>query len=182
MQPNSDQHTRLLFNVGGQRHETFLSTLKAIPGSRLSWIAENYQLLQQSSAYDPVKEEFFFDRNPNVFVSILNYYRTGELHFPSNVCGPSFATELRFWGLDQEQMQSCCWEGFSINKEKDAKLKGFKGPHFQMKGEAGEDEWFESLGKQHVARYKLWKFFEDAYSSKAAKVNINLIIQLFLLS
>ena len=170
----SDKHTRIIFNVGGQRHETFLSTLKAIPGTRLSWIAENYLLLQQSPAYDSVKEEFFFDRNPTVFVSILNYYRAGELHYPNNVCGPSFATELRFWGLDEAQMQSCCWEGFTINKEKDAKLKGFKGPHFEMKAEVDEDELFEAHGKHYVVRHKLWKFFDDAYSSKAAKVNYDL--------
>lgn len=171
----TDKHTRLIFNVGGQRHETFLSTLKAIPGTRLSWIAENYLLLQQSPAYDSVKEEFFFDRNPTAFVCILNYYRTGELHYPNNVCGPSFANELRFWGLDEAQMQSCCWEGFTINKEKDAKLKGFKGPHFEMKEEVDEDELFETLGKHYVVRHKLWKFFDDAYSSKAAKVNANVL-------
>ncbi|KAK6041165.1 hypothetical protein COOONC_21330 [Cooperia oncophora] len=34
---------------------------------------------------------------------ILNYYRTGKLHYPTNVCGPLFEEELEFWGLDANQ-------------------------------------------------------------------------------
>jgi hypothetical protein len=29
-------------------------------------------------------------RHPLVFAEILNYYRTGKLHYLSNVCGPLF--------------------------------------------------------------------------------------------
>lgn len=165
-----DKNKRLIFNIGGQRHEAFLSTLKAIPCTRLSWIADNYLLLQHSPAYDPDKDEFFFDRSPTAFVSILNYYRTGQLHYPTHVCGPSFACELKFWGLDEAQMQSCCWEGFTANRDKDAKLKGFKGPHFQIDDDDDDIDDEDGLSKYYAMKYKVWKFFDDAYSSKAAKV------------
>ena len=53
---------------------------------------------------------------------ILNYYRTGKLHYPTgeplqylemesqkinqppDVCGPLFEEELEFWGLDSNQV------------------------------------------------------------------------------
>jgi hypothetical protein len=38
-----------------------------------------------------------------VFAQILNYYRTGKLHYPTDVCGPLFEEELEYWGLDTNQ-------------------------------------------------------------------------------
>lgn len=40
---------------------------------------------------------------------VLNYYRTGKLHYPTDVCGPLFEEELEFWGLDSNQVEPCCW-------------------------------------------------------------------------
>ena len=50
---------------------------------------------------------YFFDRHPGVFAQILNYYRTGKLHYPTDVCGPLFEEELEFWGLDSNQVEVC---------------------------------------------------------------------------
>ena len=33
-------------------------------------------------------------RHPGVFAQILNYYRTGKLHYPTDVCGPLFEVPL----------------------------------------------------------------------------------------
>ena len=43
-------------------------------------------------------------RHPGVFAQILNYYRTGKLHYPTDVCGPLFEEELEYWGLDTNQV------------------------------------------------------------------------------
>nr|KAI8750203.1 potassium voltage-gated channel protein Shaw-like [Biomphalaria glabrata] len=63
---------RVLLNVGGVRHETHVSTLKNIPNSRLSRLAA----LHMSSGKG--KQEYFFDRHPAVFNSIIDFYRTGK--------------------------------------------------------------------------------------------------------
>jgi len=96
----SDAENRVVLNVGGIRHETYKATLKKIPATRLS------RLTEALANYDPILNEYFFDRHPGVFAQILNYYRTGKLHYPTDVCGPLFEEELDFWGLDANQVLS----------------------------------------------------------------------------
>jgi hypothetical protein len=100
---SSDVDARIILNVGGTRFETLKSTLKKLPATRLS------KLTEQLSYYDPILNEYFFDRHPGVFSQILNYYRTGKLHYPTNVCGPLFEDELSYWGLQREDVEPCCW-------------------------------------------------------------------------
>ena len=100
---NSDADARVILNVGGTRFETLKSTLRKLPATRLS------KLTEQLSYYDPILNEYFFDRHPGVFSQILNYYRTGKLHYPMNVCGPLFEDELSYWGLQREDVEPCCW-------------------------------------------------------------------------
>ena len=95
----SSDSNRVTLNVGGIRFETYKSTLRKIPATRLS------KLTEALANYDPLLNEFFFDRHPGVFAQILNYYRTGKLHYPTNVCGPLFEEELEFWGLDANQVR-----------------------------------------------------------------------------
>lgn len=94
----NDADNRVILNVGGIRHETYKATLKKIPATRLS------RLTEALANYDPVLNEYYFDRHPQVFAQILNYYRTGKLHYPTDVCGPLFEEELEFWGLDANQV------------------------------------------------------------------------------
>ncbi|RUS69088.1 hypothetical protein EGW08_023150, partial [Elysia chlorotica] len=61
---------RILLNVGGVRHETHVSTLRTIPNSRLSRLAELH--LEVGGG----RQEYFFDRHPAVFNSIIDFYRT----------------------------------------------------------------------------------------------------------
>ncbi|KAI8439764.1 hypothetical protein MSG28_013451 [Choristoneura fumiferana] len=50
-------------------YETYKATLKKIPATRLS------RLTEALANYDPVLNEYFFDRHPGVFAQVLNYYR-----------------------------------------------------------------------------------------------------------
>lgn len=108
------------------RHETFRATLKNFPDTRLGWIASNSATSME--AYDPVKEEYFFDRHPTAFSQILNFYRTGKLHSPSDICGPLFEEELNFWGLDEKTMEPCCWSKYTEHRDAQESLKVFDNP------------------------------------------------------
>lgn len=66
-----DVDERVCLNVGGQHFETYRYVLKKIPATRLS------RLTVAAANYDDERREYFFDRNPDAFEYILNYYRTG---------------------------------------------------------------------------------------------------------
>jgi hypothetical protein len=185
---------KVILNVGGQRHETHLSTLNNFNDTRLTWISEQIKL-------DPrPNREFFFDRHPGLFSHILNYFRTGKLHAPRDICGPMFAEELSYWGIDSKLIEPCCWSYFDEHNELEEKLQGF-GPLDDKDSivdslfdeDVDDEENFDDLSdgypdtdKVHHSgkcweqtrkswqRYckSIWRLLENPYSSTLAWVSV----------
>lgn len=170
----ADADNRVIINVGGIRHETYKATLKKIPATRLS------RLTEALANYDPVLNEYFFDRHPGVFAQILNYYRSGKLHYPTDVCGPLFEEELEFWGLDSNQVEPCCWMTYTqhrdtqdvlaildrldLDTDKPTEEDIMKKFGLEEKYKAGELNCWQRI------QPKIWALFDEPYSSTAAKV------------
>ncbi|XP_076169064.1 potassium voltage-gated channel protein Shaw [Ptiloglossa arizonensis] len=164
---------RVILNVGGVRHETYKSTLKKIPATRLS------RLTEALVNYDPVLNEYFYDRHPGVFAQVLNYYRTGKLHYPTDVCGPLFEEELEFWGLDSNQVEPCCWSTYSIHRDTQATLaildkldvEREKLSEEEIARLYGFEEEYNrgTLSKWQKLRPRIWALFDEPYSSVTAK-------------
>lgn len=68
-----------LIFIYANRYETYKATLKKIPATRLS------RLTEALANYDPVLNEYFFDRHPGVFAQVLNYYRWVVSHSNSGI-------------------------------------------------------------------------------------------------
>ncbi|XP_012559313.2 potassium voltage-gated channel subfamily C member 1 [Hydra vulgaris] len=188
-----DTKTRIKINIGGVTHETYRSTLKNIPDTRLSWIAEESAI--QSPEYDPVAGEFFVDRNSHVFSHILNYYRTGYLHVPYDVCGPLYEEELQYWGIDDSQIEPCCWLNYRQHRDAQETLKEFQG----LDIEDNCDDEFEFDLVRHGYKFEestginqslsifqkwqpfMWRFFEGPYLSRKSKMcaGISIILIIF---
>uniref|UniRef100_A0A673K1K1 Potassium voltage-gated channel subfamily C member 1-like n=1 Tax=Sinocyclocheilus rhinocerous TaxID=307959 RepID=A0A673K1K1_9TELE len=186
-----DEKDRVVINVGGIRHQTYRSTLRTLPGTRLAWLAEPDA--HSHFDYDAQIDEFFFDRHPGVFAHILNYYRTGKLHCPADVCGPLYEEELAFWGIDETDVEPCCWMTYRQHREAEEALDSFGGGPAEMGnddmdtevlGDPGDgDEELEmtkrlALGDSPDAKgaglcqrwqRRVWALFEDPYSSKYAR-------------
>lgn len=108
-------------------------------------------------------------------------FRTGKLHYPTNVCGPLFEEELEFWGLDSNQVEPCCWSTYSIHRDTQATLAILD--KLDLDSERPSDEeivrlfgyeeaylagtltWWQKL------KPKIWALFDEPYSSSSAKVN-----------
>ena len=173
----TDIDNRVILNVGGIRHETYKATLKKIPATRLS------RLTEALANYDPVLNEYFFDRHPGVFAQILNYYRTGKLHYPTDVCGPLFEEELEFWSLDSNQVEPCCWMTYTQHRDTQDTLAVLDRLDLDTEKLTEEDlakkfEWDDDskyvngvLPWYRRLQPKLWQLFDEPYSSNAAKVN-----------
>ncbi|XP_055905392.1 potassium voltage-gated channel protein Shaw isoform X2 [Eupeodes corollae] len=169
-----DGENRIILNVGGIRYETYKATLKKIPATRLS------RLTEALANYDPVLNEYFFDRHPGVFTQILNYYRTGKLHYPTDVCGPLFEEELEFWGLDSNQVEPCCWSTYSIHRDTQNTLaildkldiENEKPSEEQIARLFGFEEALSNgeLNCWQRIKPKVWALFDEPSSSTAAKI------------
>ncbi|XP_053205511.1 potassium voltage-gated channel protein Shaw-like isoform X2 [Panonychus citri] len=171
---NLDAENRVVLNVGGIRHETYKATLKKIPATRLS------RLTDALANYDPVLNEYFFDRHPGVFGQILNYYRTGKLHYPTDVCGPLFEEELEFWGLDSNQVEPCCWMTYTSHRDTQDTLAVLdrldldtdKPTDEEIAAKFGfEDDYLNgTMSWWQRVKPKIWSLFDEPYSSFPAKV------------
>ncbi|XP_065657074.1 potassium voltage-gated channel protein Shaw isoform X1 [Hydra vulgaris] len=160
-----DDADKISFNVGGVKFETFATTLLNIADTRLSWLAENH--LQDGKTN---RKEYFFDRHPGVFVHILNFYRTGKLHTPTDVCGPLFSEELQFWGIDEKQMEPCCWGRFTKHREAEEVLSTFEGPCFEDLSRERKTSFLSlKTGYLNKKLSCIWKIMDDPFSSELAK-------------
>ncbi|XP_051525141.1 potassium voltage-gated channel subfamily C member 4-like [Myxocyprinus asiaticus] len=167
---------KIIINVGGTRHETYRSTLMTLPGTRLAWLADTDN--PDADAGKTSTNEFFFDRHPGIFAYVLNYYRTGKLHCPADVCGPLFEEELAFWGIDETDVEPCCWMTYRQHRDAEEALDIFEPPDPEdaeddqdLPRRFGiEDSPDRSRGCCEVWQPKIWALFEDPYSSRAARI------------
>ncbi|XP_057686669.1 potassium voltage-gated channel subfamily C member 4 isoform X1 [Corythoichthys intestinalis] len=184
---------KIIINVGGTRHETYKSTLRTLPGTRLAWLAHpEPQVGSEESCNSPTPTptppppppsssaggELFFDRHPGIFAYVLNYYRTGKLHCPADVCGPLFEEELAFWGIDETDVEPCCWMTYRQHRDAEEALETFEPPEpddntdddGDMPRRFGIEECpGRSRGCCEVWQPKIWALFDDPYSSRAAR-------------
>lgn len=149
-------------NVGGRIFETYVSTLKTVPDSLLCSLGEH------SSYYVPDRGEYFFDRNPDLFSPILDYYRSGELHFSHSICGSVIKKELVYWKIKEHCIASCCYNAF---KEWDKEQETLK---ILDKTLAHSERRSYNARNISSFRQRLWRFLEKPNSSVAARVS-NLI-------
>lgn len=86
---------RVVINISGLRFETQLKTLARYPSTLLG------DPRKRMRYYDPVKDEFFFDRNRPSFDAILYYYQSGgRLRRPINVPVDIFMEEIKFYEIE----------------------------------------------------------------------------------
>ncbi|KAK7479945.1 hypothetical protein BaRGS_00028772, partial [Batillaria attramentaria] len=102
-------------HVGGKVFSTTTETLTSFPNTKLA------RLVAQKEQGNGNNIELFFDRNPKIMNSVLDLYRTGELHLPENLCSAVAARELEFWEISTTLIHECCWRKFE-NHHSDAAI------------------------------------------------------------
>ncbi|XP_071809312.1 potassium voltage-gated channel subfamily A member 1-like [Asterias amurensis] len=143
---------RVVINISGLRFETHSKTLGQFPNTLLGNPEKRIRY------FDPLRNEYFFDRNRPSFDAILYYYQSGgRLRRPVNVPMDVFTEEIKFYELGE-----------------DALLK------------YREDEGFiheeEKAIPQNTIMQKIWSLFEHPESSKAARVIAIISVSVILIS
>nr|AAO45534.1 potassium channel Kv3.1 [Notoplana atomata] len=169
---------RVVINVSGQRFETIFSTLERFPETRLSSVS---LLKENDESFDASRKEYFFDRHPGVFASILNYYRTEELHLDSNVCGNVVKKEFDFWGMQEQDIEPCCWGSFSRASECKATLAAIDNT-FMPDPFVTEEAWNKERSAWRQFKIKAWRFLEHPETSMPAKIYVSISMLFVIIS
>ena len=149
---NTNGKERVVINVSGLRYETHLKTLDQFPETLLG----NPE--RRNEHFDPVRNEFFFDRNRPSFDAILYYYQSGgRLRRPVNVPLDIFMDEIKFYELSDDTIERY--------KEEEGFVK--------------EEE--KPMPTNHMQR-KVWLLFEYPESSLAARIIAIFSVVIILLS
>ena len=86
----------LVLQVGGLRYETQIRTLNQFPDTLLGDPSRRVRY------FDPVRNEYYFDRHRNCFEAIIYYYQSGgRLRRPVNVPLDVFSEEIQFYELGE---------------------------------------------------------------------------------
>ncbi|XP_045784607.1 potassium voltage-gated channel protein Shaker isoform X1 [Maniola jurtina] len=152
IQHDHDFCERVVINISGLKFETQLRTLNQFPETLLGDPSRRIRY------FDPIRNEYFFDRNRPSFDAILYYYQSGgRLRRPVNVPLDVFSEEIKFYELGEQ----------ATNKFR-------------------EDEGFikeeEKPLPSNERQRKVWLLFEYPESSQAARVVAIISVFVILLS
>lgn len=149
---NKRQDELIILNVSGRRFQTWRNTLDRYPDTLLGSSEKEF-------FYNEETKEYFFDRDPDVFRSVLNFYRTGKLHYPRYECISSYDEELAFFGIVPEIIGDCCYEEYKDRKRENAE-------RLMDDQEDNKDAKLPNM----TFRETMWRAFENPHTSTMALV------------
>ncbi|XP_040048175.1 A-type voltage-gated potassium channel KCND3 isoform X2 [Gasterosteus aculeatus] len=149
---NKRQDEMIILNVSGRRFETWRNTLDRYPDTLLGSSEKEF-------FYNEETKEYFFDRDPDVFRSVLNFYRTGKLHYPRYECISSYDEELAFFGIISEIIGDCCYEEYKDRKRENAE---------RLMDDQEDNK--DAKPPNMTCRETMWRAFENPHTSTMALV------------
>ncbi|KAG5282708.1 hypothetical protein AALO_G00058990 [Alosa alosa] len=146
------QDELIVLNVSGRRFQTWRNTLDRYPDTLLGSSEKEFFFNEESG-------EYFFDRDPDLFRSILNFYRTGKLHYPRYECILAYEEELAFFGIIPEIISDCCYEEYKDRRRENAE-------RLMDDQEDNKDAKLPNM----TFRETMWRAFENPHTSTMALV------------
>ncbi len=145
---------KLSINISGHKFECWRSTLEKYPNTLLGSVEKDF-------FYDEEANEYFLDRDPEMFRHILNFYRTGRLHYPKNECITAYDEELSFFGIVPDLMADCCYEEYRDRKRENNER--------QLEEKINDNSDSISIDDLSL-REKMWRAFESPHTGTLALV------------
>ncbi|KAM8883679.1 A-type voltage-gated potassium channel KCND2 [Synchiropus picturatus] len=144
----------IVLNVSGSKFQTWRSTLERYPDTLLGSSEREFFFHEDSN-------EYFFDRDPDIFRHVLNFYRTGKLHYPRQECISAYDEELAFFGIIPEIIGDCCYEEY-----KDRRRENLE----RIQDDEETDQSNDLISGDLSFRETMWRAFENPHTSTMALV------------
>lgn len=144
---------KLRINVSGQIFETWRHTLEKYPDTLLGSNEKDF-------FFDDDLNEYFFDRDPDIFRHVLAYYRSGQMHYPRDECITAFDDELAFFGISADIIGDCCQEDYRDRKRENLE---------RLADDQADAEETDVHPTTNV-RERMWRAFENPQTSTPALV------------
>ncbi|XP_035012853.1 potassium voltage-gated channel subfamily D member 2 isoform X2 [Hippoglossus stenolepis] len=144
----------IILNVSGTKFQTWRNTLERYPDTLLGSTERDFFFHEETN-------EYFFDRDPDIFRHILNFYRTGKLHYPRQECISAYDEELAFFGIIPEIIGDCCYEEYKDRRRENAE---------RLQDDEDLDNSNDVTPVNLTYREFLWRAFENPHTSTLALV------------
>uniref|UniRef100_A0A667ZCN1 A-type voltage-gated potassium channel KCND1 n=1 Tax=Myripristis murdjan TaxID=586833 RepID=A0A667ZCN1_9TELE len=144
----------IILNVSGTKFQTWRNTLERYPDTLLGSAERDFFFHEETN-------EYFFDRDPDIFRHILNFYRTGKLHYPRQECISAYDEELAFFGIIPEIIGDCCYEEYKDRRRENAE---------RLQDDDEMDLNNDVAPVNMTIREYLWRAFENPHTSTLALV------------
>ncbi|XP_053505720.1 potassium voltage-gated channel subfamily D member 2 isoform X2 [Ictalurus furcatus] len=144
----------IILNVSGSKFQTWRNTLERYPDTLLGSTERDF-------FYHEETNEYFFDRDPDIFRHILNFYRTGKLHYPRHECISAYDEELAFFGIIPEIIGDCCYEEYKDRRRENAE---------RIQDDEDTDNNKDLVPPDMTFRESMWRAFENPHTSTMALV------------
>lgn len=109
-----------IINVGGIKYRIPWSTLEEFPLTRLGKLrscSNEAEIMDVCDDYDGSRNEYFFDRSPSAFRTIVTFLAAGKLRLLREMCALSFQEELLYWGVEENNLDWCCLRKLRLRQE-----------------------------------------------------------------
>ncbi|KAK9526255.1 hypothetical protein VZT92_014964 [Zoarces viviparus] len=115
-----------IINVGGIKYRIPWSTLEEFPLTRLGKLrscSNEAEIMDLCDDYDGSRNEYFFDRSPSAFRTIVSFLAAGKLRLLREMCALSFQEELLYWGVEENNLDWCCLRKLRLRQEEYKELQ-----------------------------------------------------------
>ncbi|KAM3587513.1 uncharacterized protein V6R79_007451 [Siganus canaliculatus] len=144
----------IMLNVSGTKFQTWRDTLERYPDTLLGSTERDFFFHEET-------KEYFFDRDPDIFRHILNFYRTGKLHYPRQECISAYDEELSFFGIIPEIIGDCCYEDYKDRRRENQE---------RIQDDEEMDQTNDVVSPNMTFRESMWRAFENPHTSTMALV------------